>query len=132
MGVNPFLDRQKRGGTGRSGVKSEQKTAQRLGARQTRLSGAKSNDRGDMDLQITSNPERPAIKIEAKSTTANSIGLRLDWLAKIAQEARAAGSIPALSISFVHGSGEPKVDGCWVCIPESVFAEIIGKGGRDG
>lgn len=116
--ANPFLSRISRGGSGRSGVASEKKAAKRLGARQTRYSGAMATERGDMELA--------QFKIEAKSSTKDSISIKLDWLAKISQEAQQEGLTPALSVSFVHGSGEPRAFGTWVAVPEDVFRKLIG------
>ena len=64
--------------------------------------------------------------IEAKSTTGLSIGVKFDWLVKIAKEARQTGKTPVLAISFVKGSGDPEPNGEWAMIPMSLFKEIVG------
>ena len=116
--MNPYLERVRKAGLGRSGVKSEKATAKRLGAKQTRYSGAMPNERADMSLN--------QFKIEAKSTINSSFSIKLDVLAKVAQEAKQENLVPALSFAFVLGNGEPHPHGAWVCIPESVFKGLVG------
>jgi hypothetical protein len=59
------------------------------------------------------------VLMEAKSTTSNSIGLKLAWLIKIAGEARMVGKTPALAISFVNEQGVPYKDGDWILLRRS-------------
>jgi hypothetical protein len=66
----------------------------------------------------------PGILIEAKSTEAASMALKLDWLLKIKQEALNSGRIPACAINFTLGNGQPRPNGKWVLIEESVFHEL--------
>jgi hypothetical protein len=65
-------------------------------------------------------------RIEAKSTTADSMRLERGWLAKISQEARRQGQVPALTVSFVDQQGRlaAKQDAEWVMIPLSCFKEM--------
>ena len=63
--------------------------------------------------------------LEAKSTTGNSISVSLDWLAKIAREARSDGKTPALTVSYVDDDGRPRPDGDWVLIPLYAFKELF-------
>lgn len=69
--------------------------------------------------------------VEAKSTTGASLGLKHEWLGKIAHEARAEGKSPALVISFVTEDGSPKRDGEWVAIPLSRWKLLGGSDGLD-
>jgi hypothetical protein len=73
--------------------------------------------KGDIDLG--------QVLLEAKSTTQASMGVKLDWLLKIAREARAEGKSPALSVSFVDPQGQPSLDGEWVMIPMHRFKEML-------
>ena len=114
MAGNPFLSRTR--GIGVSGREAERKSAKRLGARLTPNSGAMTGAKGDMSLGD--------FLIEAKSTVADSVGLKLDWLAKISGEAAATGRKPALSVTFTRPDGTPVRHGKWVLVPETVFAEL--------
>ena len=73
--------------------------------------------KGDIDLG--------PVLLEAKSTISDSLALKFDWLAKIADEARRVGKTPALAVSFVSGRGVPFPDGEWVMLPRDVFKEIV-------
>ena len=103
---------------GAAGVKSEKRLAKRLGGRQTPGSGALEGAKGDVVL--------PDVLMEAKSTTNDSMSLKLDWLAKISGEASNQSKQPALSVTFVTGDGRPRKDGAWVMIPERVWKELFG------
>jgi hypothetical protein len=116
---NPYLARQQAHPIGRAGRSSETRTSQRLGARQTAASGAAS-EKGDL--------RRERVLIEAKATEHNSITLPLDYFAKITREAQGAGCVPALSIAFVTGSGQPKPYGRWVALPEDVVKRLMEEG----
>lgn len=94
--------------------------AKRLGARLTPASGA-ANTKGDAVLGD--------MLLEAKSTTANSMSLKLDWLIKIASEALLTGRTPALTVTFTNDKGDPHRDGAWVLIPERVFKDLTDQGG---
>lgn len=117
MVENSYLRRIRREGNGRSGVKAEKKTAKRMGAKLTHFSGALPNSRGDMTLDD--------FLIELKTTTGNSLGVKLDWLLKINQEAIQSGKSPALHIQFVDGGGNPKQCGSWVAIREDDFRRLL-------
>lgn len=58
---------------------------------------------------------------EAKSTVQLSASIKLEWLNKISKEAAEKGCDPALFLSFVTGSGEPKDNGDWVLVPKHVW-----------
>jgi hypothetical protein len=90
-----------------------------FGARQTAASGAMDGFKGDITLN--------KFLLEAKSTTNDSMGLKFEWLVKIAKEAQQIGKHPALSVSFVKGSGEALPRGDWVMIPATLFRELTGE-----
>lgn len=118
---NPFHARQQRAGIGASGRRAEKKTAVRLGGRQTAASGALDAQKGDFSAKD--------FLCENKSTVNASLSLKLDWLQKITREALPNGKHPALSLQFVDGEGRVVKAGGWVCIPESLFKELLD--GRD-
>lgn len=103
---------------GEAGRKSEKAAAKRLKGRLTGASGASAGDKGDIDL--------PSMLLECKSTKADSLPIKREWLIKITQEAVMKGKKPALAISFTNEAGRPHVDGSWVAIPESLFREVFG------
>lgn len=65
-------------------------------------------------------------RIEAKATTKESMGLKLEWLEKIQREANEGGRHPALSVSFVTANGQPRPNGDWMMIPLWLWQEIVG------
>jgi hypothetical protein len=113
--TNPFLRRAS--GIGASGRQAERKTAKRLGAKLTPNSGAMVSAKGDMKLW--------RFLIEAKSTVAASIALKLEWLLKISAEARSMGQRPALTVTFTNADGSPIMNGRWVLVPETVYQEMM-------
>lgn len=117
MSENPYVKRRDKMGKGYHGVLSEKATAKRLGARQTVASGALAGSRADMDIN--------QFKIEAKSTVNGTLGLKLDWLAKVDAEARAANKKPALTLTFVRPTGAAVTMGRWVLLREDDFKELI-------
>ncbi|MCO5157905.1 MAG: hypothetical protein M9945_14345 [Aquamicrobium sp.] len=116
--TNPYLERRAKHAIGKSGRASEQRLARQLKAKARPASGAMEGAKGDIDLG--------AVLMEAKSTTALSMGLKLEWLAKISREARQEGKSPALMISFVTPDGNPVVDGEWVAVPRHVWEDSVG------
>ena len=127
MGQPPRIAREQRQAKesriGSTGRRSEARLAQRLQGRLQPASGAMLGAKGDVSL--------PAVLLEAKSTTGGMLPVRHAWLAKIAKEARAAGKIPALGITFTTGDGRPVPDGAWVAIPEWLFKEWQSRTGED-
>ena len=113
----PYVLRRNQHRIGKAGRKSEKRVAKELGARERPASGAMPGAKGDMEV-------RRAL-LEAKSTTGNSISVSLDWLAKIAREARSDGKTPALTVSYVDDDGRPRPDGDWVLIPLYAFKELF-------
>ena len=121
MGQPPRIAREQRlakeSRIGSTGRRSEARLAQRLQGRLQPASGAMAGAKGDVSL--------PDVLLEAKSTTGGLLPVRHAWLAKIAKEARAAGKIPALGITFTTGDGRPVPDGAWVAVPEWLFNEKL-------
>jgi hypothetical protein len=113
----PYVLRRNQHRIGKAGRKSEKRVAKELGAVERPASGAMPGAKGDMEL-------RRAL-VEAKSTTGNSISVSLDWLCKIAREARSDGKTPALTVSYVDDDGRPRQDGDWVLIPLYAFKELF-------
>ena len=118
--MNPFLERHNsKFKPGRLGKISEKKVSKSLGARLTPNSGAMNSAKGDASLG--------SYLLEMKSTNMQSIALKLEWLNKISKEALDQNKIPGVVISFVDGQGNPvsKFNSEWVCIPKSVFQEVV-------
>ena len=113
----PYMRRKTQHKIGRSGRKSEQRLTKDLEGRARPASGALAGAKGDIDLG--------PMLLEAKSTTQESMGVKLSWLLKIAREARAEGKSAALAISFVNEEGQPLLDGEWVCISKQKFQEMF-------
>lgn len=117
MAGNPYLDRKAKHSIGKAGRASEKRLTKQLGGRGRPASGAMDGAKGDIDLG--------EVLLEAKSTTNASMGIRLDWLLKIAHEARSEHKTPALSVSFVNPDGRPILDGEWVMVPRSFWEERL-------
>ncbi len=103
------------------GRRSERQVARRLGARLQPASGAIQEAKGDMTT--------PMFLVEAKATERDSYSLKLDTLAKVAQEALSVAKEPALTITFVTGDGRPRPYGRWVMLPERLFKELTDGAG---
>lgn len=107
-------------GTGQAGRRSEQRAASRVRGRLTRASGC-GNQKGDYS--------KGDFLVEHKSTTALSLRLTYDWLAKIADQAGTAVKKPALHVTFnVGDAGHQRPHGAWVMIPEKLFKELTDHG----
>ena len=102
---------------GSAGRRSEKRLEKDFGVKGRPASGAMEGAKGDIDLG--------AVLMEAKSTTQESLALKLAWLLKIAHEARSEGKSPALSVSFINEDGKPLLDGEWCLIPMHRFKELI-------
>jgi hypothetical protein len=113
----PYMLRRQQHRIGKSGRKSEKRLTRDLEGRGRPASGAMAGAKGDIDLG--------QVLLEAKSTTQASMGVKLDWLLKIAREARAEGKSPALSVSFVDEQGQPLLDGEWCLVPMHRFKEML-------
>jgi len=117
MAMPPYLARRQQHRIGKSGRKSEDRLSKTLGGRSRPASGAMDGAKGDIGVG--------QFLIEAKSTTSLSMSLKLDWLVKIAQEARAEHKEPALTVSFVRPDGMPVKDGEWVLVPMARWRELV-------
>lgn len=91
------------------GTKSERRIAKNIGARRNAGSGAIEGLKGDSSLAN--------LLIESKATVNGSLSLKKEWLDKITREALAQNKNPALTISFVTGSGESLPGGDFLVIP---------------
>lgn len=81
-------------------------------------SGAMASAKGDMTINNW--------LLELKTTTDNSLSVKLGWLVKITEESVAMGKYPALLFSFVGTNGKPRnAETEWVCIPKQKFMELI-------
>lgn len=118
MSENRYLQRKAReAGIGSSGRASEKKLTKTLKGRGRPASGALLGAKGDISAGD--------FLLEAKSTINGSLGVKHDWLLKIASEARSEHKDPALSVSFVREDGTPHKDGEWVMLPLYVFRRIL-------
>lgn len=116
--MNRFLDRhEKRQLIGEGGRQSERKLAKRLDARLRPGSGSKTGHKGDMAVGD--------VLIEAKSTSNDSLGVKLDWLLKIAHEAVSEAKTPVLTVTFTDANGAPRANGEWALVPLRVFKEWL-------
>ena len=97
---------------GAVGRTAEAKLAERLDGKCTPASGAR-DSKGDIKVG--------RFRLEAKATESASYGLKHDELAKITQEATAAGKYPAFAVLFVNPRGDPLRFGSWVAVPEHIF-----------
>lgn len=117
MSLPPYLLRQQQHKIGKAGRKSETRLAKALGGRARPASGAMQGAKGDIAFT--------EFLMEAKSTTSASLGLKHEWLVKIAKEALAVGKRPVLAVSFVLPDGNAIKDGDWCCVPRYVFEEWL-------
>ena len=99
MGEIPYILRRQQHRIGKSGRKSETRLERDLEGRGRPASGAMAGAKGDIELG--------PVLLEAKSTTQDSMSVKLAWLIKIAREARSEGKSAALSVSFIDPQGRP-------------------------
>lgn len=114
---SPLLTRLSKRDSGHSGRVSEKKVAQRIGGQLTPASGAKQEAKGDI--------RKGDFLIEAKSTKAESLILKKEWLLKIYQEALEVSKNPACAISFTDDSGKSEKRERWVMVPEHIWQELV-------
>ena len=100
------------------GKKYETIAAKTIGARLRPSSGAMVGAKGDMVTRGS--------LIETKTTTSETIPIKLEWLVKITGEALAAGKSPVVLLAFVLPTGRPRpvCSPEWVCIPKEVWQEL--------
>lgn len=120
--TNPFLRKNSKHSIGASGRASEKKVLKRLGAQAKPASGAMQGAKGD--------GETKSFLVEAKSTVNDSLNVKLDWLAKIKQEAIAQGKSPVLTVTFTNGDGGPRKWGKWVMMEEHIFEQLMERDGE--
>lgn len=121
MATNPYTRKGiAESSIGRSGLKSEARTAKKLNVFQTPASGAMLGAKSDMVGE--------GVRIEAKSTTTNTMSLQYGWLVKITEEANTSAKLPVLTMSFVDHQGRSKRFGDWVAIPMHKYQELVDMG----
>lgn len=114
---NPFTARLGRKKIGDTGRKAEKRLSKAVKGRLRPASGAFNGLKGDI--------VEDTFLVEVKSTENLSLGVKYDWLRKIAIEAQGAGKTPALSIIFTADSlGNHRPYGRWRLIPEGVFQRL--------
>lgn len=113
---SPLTRRTAKLGKGGAGRNAEKKTAKRLKAKLTPGSGA-FDKKGDMLYRN--------FLVENKSTKAQTLGLKKEWLLKIQHEAIMTGKLPALAFTFTYESGEVAPPGPWVLVPEWWFKDVL-------
>jgi hypothetical protein len=105
-------------------IQHESDLAKDLGGKRRVMSGANRAEsiynrgagyKGDVVL--------PDFEIEAKRTAKRSIGIRIDWLIRMAIGAFAHGKKPAIQIQF--DSLNTICDNKWILIEQSVFKELL-------
>ena len=121
MTSSPFLRRMEKRDTGHHGRKAEKSLATRLGGQLQPGSGALAGAKGDVKLKASMN-----FLMENRATIGASFSIRQDWLHKVYQEALEQTRVPALSFQFTNDAGKSDKRDRWVCVPESVFAELVG------
>lgn len=96
-------------------VQQENLVAEICGGRVQPGSGSSIYAKGDVKTQD--------YLIECKRTDKRSIGLKVDWLEKITEEARTAGKRPMMSLEFEDTRYEQQ----WFLIPRSEWERIREK-----
>lgn len=102
-----------------NGFKSEARVIKDMGMKGTAGSGNQSGNKSD--------GHDKEYRIECKSTVAESISVKLDWLRKISHEALETGRTPLLVVSFVYEQGKAKQDGDWVLMRRSDWEELTDR-----
>lgn len=117
----PYLKRAQTKDKGIPGRKAESSIIKRLGAAGRPGSGAMDGAKGDMT--------KGEFLIENKSSSrdARSFTVQQAHLHKIYQEALELTRKPALAFQFVNAHGQSEKRDRWVCIPESVWQELVGE-----
>lgn len=102
----------------RKSMKQEDRVAAEVGGHRVPGSGAFKSQRGDVNATD--------FLMEAKRTDGKVLTVRMDWLAKIREEAAAVQKLPALTLEF--GDWGHNVERDWVMVPLSVFKRLTGGG----
>ncbi len=122
MTDSPFLRRLNKRDSGHHGRVAEKKLAQRVGGRLQPGSGALAGAKGDVKVEA-----KLLLLLENKSTSGATFSMKQEWLHKVYQEALETSRAPALSFQFTNEAGASEKRDRWVCIPESVFQELISE-----
>lgn len=99
------------------GNKSEKRILEDMGAEQTIGSGAFAGMKSD--------GVKGPMRIECKSTVGKSMGIKLEWLEKIRQEALETGKTPMVTLSYVDSEGKPKPGGDWIMMPRYLLQDFM-------
>lgn len=110
---NPYLKKRARDS---HGLKAEEFLASDIRGRTQPGSGCLDGAKGDIVVR--------EFLIESKSTVAQSLSVKLEWLKKIEGEALIKGKVPVLAIQFVNPDGTPVPGGRWMAVPEHVFTDL--------
>lgn len=113
----PMLRRSSNPDKGFAGRKAEKSLATRIAAQLQPGSGALHGVKGDMT--------KADFLLENKSSQSASFSVKQEQLQKVYQEALALGRKPALAFQFVNSGGNSQKQDRWVCVPESVFEELL-------
>ncbi len=90
-----------------------------MGGTPTPGSGALAGAKGDV--------RKGDFLLENKSSQSDSFSVKKDHLHKIYQEALESAKTPGLCFQFVSPTGVSQKKDRWVCIPETVFQDLIGE-----
>lgn len=102
-------------------LEQENEAAAMVGGKRHRGSGS--------SMYLKSDASSDRYQIEAKQTEKKSLGLKLEWLKKITQEAFGRGRVPMMCLRF-QANNDPLVESDWVVIPKSEFVRLFE--GQDG
>lgn len=121
MATNPYSRKGRdESSIGRSGMKSEARLAKRMNLYAQPASGAMQGAKSDL--------VGDQVRIEAKSTTTNTLSVQYGWCVKITEEAVTTGRMPAVTLSFTDEQGRGKRYGEWVAIPLHKYQELVDAG----
>lgn len=122
MTDSPFMRRLNKRDNGHHGRVAEKQLAKRMGGRLQPGSGALAGAKGDVKVEA-----KLSLLMENKSTSGATFSMKQEWLHKVYQEALETSRVPALSFQFTNEAGNSEKRDRWVCIPESVFQELISE-----
>ena len=86
--------------------------------------------KGDVDAAVNRSPRNWVPKIEEKFTDKQSISLKLDWIAKITDEALAAGRQPVVLLRFVAAQAPCKEE--YILLEATAFYGLYHAAARYG
>jgi hypothetical protein len=117
--IPPLLARSQTKDKGVAGRRAEKAAASRLGAVQRPGSGVIDGAKGDYEVGD--------FLMENKSSQGESFSIKQAQLHKIYQEALERTKVPALAFQFVNSQGQSEKRDRWVCVPEAVWKELVGR-----